>query len=159
MGLGPALKECSGRTVLDIGCAEGLVAFEFAKAGATVRGVEVVREHLKVAERLRRETELPVTFEYGDLATMKARSRYDIVLALGVAHKLANPEVGVRFAFESSKNLMVLRTSSTTHNGVLKSKRYGGSADLSAESKRAGFSIESIEQGPRDEKVYYFRKC
>lgn len=163
LGLKPALMECGGRTVLDIGCAEGLIGFEFAKAGAAhVHGIEVVQDHIQTAYRLREKLKLTkaVTFEVADLGELPAPTKqYDIVLALGVAHKLKEPAVGIRWAAKASRDLVVIRFSAGTVDTVLRSKRYSGKCDVNAEMKKAGFTVERTEAGPRDETVTYYRKC
>lgn len=149
--------------VLDIGCAEGLIAFEFAKAGAAhVHGIEVVQDHIKTAYRVREKLNLTkiVTFETGDLAALPApQKQYDIVLALGVAHKLKEPAVGIRWAAAASRDLVVIRFSAGTVNAVLQSKRYSGKCNVNAEMKKAGFRLERTEAGPREETVNYYRRC
>lgn len=163
LGLQQALKECSGRTVLDIGCAEGLIGFEFAKAGAAhVHGIDVVRDHIQIAYRLRDKAGLSkvVTFEVADLAELPApKKQYDIALALAVVHKLRDPAVGIRYCAAACSGLFVIRLSAGTKNTVLKSKRYSGSCNVTDEMRRAGFKLERTEAGPREETVVYYRKC
>jgi len=78
---GRLFMEARGKTVLDVGCAEGLISIELAKAGAiAVHGVEIVPEHVKVANKLRGD--LPITFEVGDANVWQPKRNYDIVIAL-----------------------------------------------------------------------------
>lgn len=163
-GLHWALQECKGRTVLDIGCAEGLIAFEFAKAGAShVHGIEIVRDHIQIAYRLRDKAGLSkaVTFEVADLAALPAPTKqYDIVLALAVVHKLKDPAIGVRYCAAACRDLFVIRMSKgAKQNTTIKSKRYAASCNVTEEMRRAGFKLERIEAGPREEPVIYYRKC
>ena len=89
-GLDRLFMEARGKTVLDVGCAEGLISIELAKAGAiAVHGVEIVPEHVKVANKLRGD--LPVTFEVGDANVWQPRRSYDIVIALALLQKVSPP--------------------------------------------------------------------
>lgn len=110
-----ALAEAAGATVLDLGCAEGCIAAAFAHAGASVVAIDVIADHLEVARRL--WAGLRIHFLQADLATHAAArlesgdiERFDIVLALGVPHKIANPGVAIEFAARSARRLVLLRT-------------------------------------------------
>ena len=97
---------CAGRTVLDLGCAEGVVARELARYGARlVHGVDRYGERLVIAERLFSELatnqELSFSFIQGyfqDIATFRERHKnqllqsYDIVLLLGLLHTSTEAE-------------------------------------------------------------------
>lgn len=163
-GLARAVEECRGKTVLDIGCAEGLIAIEFAKAGAAhVRGVDVVKEHVEVAARL--AAAVPnVSFDHGKLGEMPVPSdQFDIVLALGVAHKLHEPAIGIRYAAAASRDLVLVRMSARMgprrEAHVLRSKRGTGSCNVTDEMARAGFALRAIDPGPRGETVHYYRRA
>ena len=107
-GLDWLFANCAGKTVLDIGCAEGLISIELAKRGAVaVHGVEIVPEHVAVANKLRGD--LPVTFEVGDANTWRPRRVYDIVIALALLHKLKNPTAAAAAFAEAAREAVVLR--------------------------------------------------
>ncbi len=89
-GLDWLIANCKGKTVLDVGCAEGLIAIELAKRGAVaVHGVELIEDRVRLANKLRGG--LPVTFEVGDMNTWRPRRQYDIVIGLAILHKLKDP--------------------------------------------------------------------
>ena len=79
-----------GKTVLDVGCAEGLISIRvgWSRRDRGAR-VEIVPEHVKVANKLRGD--LPVTFEVGDANVWQPRRSYDIVIALALLQKVRNP--------------------------------------------------------------------
>jgi ribosomal protein L11 methylase PrmA len=98
-GAGDMLHRARGASILDIGCNRGMVAFQFAMAGASlVHGCDVYEEGLKTAREVFAEWPISSRFEYVDLiggpsAVSKAfgseyRRHYDIVLYLAVHHKL-----------------------------------------------------------------------
>lgn len=107
-GLGELLRGCPGKTVLDVGCAEGLISIELAKRGAlAVHGIEIVPEHVKVGLTLRGN--LPVTLEVGDANTWAPRRDYDIVIMLALLQKVRNPSDVCRRMVAAARKGVVLR--------------------------------------------------
>jgi 2-polyprenyl-3-methyl-5-hydroxy-6-metoxy-1,4-benzoquinol methylase len=98
-GLEFLLERSAGRTVLDIGCNEGLIAYEFARHGARlVHGLERDGQRVRFARRLFRDVPIESRFERANVALSGAAfderydwllPSYDIVLFLGVYHHLA----------------------------------------------------------------------
>jgi 2-polyprenyl-3-methyl-5-hydroxy-6-metoxy-1,4-benzoquinol methylase len=163
LGLGPALAEANGKTVCDLGTAEGLIALEFAKAGAaSIYGCDYNAEMVDTARSL--STGIwNVCFEHKDITELLSepgpRWQYDIVLALAVLHKLADPRDGVRFCCAVARSLIVVRLPIKS-TGRFKSKHSAHKGcDLSVEMPRHGFRRERKEAGPRGEWVHYYRKC
>ena len=90
MGLDWLFANCKGKSILDAGCAEGMISIKAAEAGAiAVHGVEILPERVKLATKLRGD--LPVTFEVGDMNVWRPKRQYDIVLGLAILHKLKDP--------------------------------------------------------------------
>lgn len=175
LALKPALAEMSGKSVADFGCAEGLLAIEFALAGAeNVYACDNLKEHIAVAYQMYARSDADegtIKFEVKELSELilEARAsgrfpRYDIVLALGVAHKLFEPGTLIEFAADSAKDLVLLRMKGGAHDGVLRSKfkKRGvrGECDVNEIMPRKGFRLEKIVQGPptRGEDVHYWRR-
>lgn len=163
----PAVSECAGKAVLDLGCAEGLIGREFARAGAArVVGIESLEGHLKVARQ--QCAGLPMHFHQaylhdyaGALLEMVGMPQYDIVLALGIVHKLQFPDVGVRYAAAASRSLVLMRSGRGAVDGIVRSKHYKRNAcDSHALMKAAGFALEKVVAGPADraEDVEYWRR-
>lgn len=96
LGLDWLFANCAGKTVLDAGCAEGLIALECIKHGATsVHGVELVPERIKLARKFatNRHASNIATFEVGDMNGWQPPHKYDIVLGLAILHKLKDPSL------------------------------------------------------------------
>jgi len=93
-GLETLLQAADGATVLDLGCFDGLIAYEFVRSGARlVHGLDNDAFHLETAARIFSQVETPSQFVHADLRKPGAvgralaghgRERYDIVLFLGV---------------------------------------------------------------------------
>lgn len=163
-GLEHALAEAVGKTVFDLGCAEGLIAFEFLRAGATVEALDCNGVLLAVAEELRaklpEDEQARVTFRKADLRDVLAgglTASFDIVMALAVVHKLPDPEVVLGYIARAAKSLVVIRLPGGS-KGVFSSKTWGTSCDVNATMPKHGFQLERTEQGPRDELVMYWRR-
>src|SRR3990167_5174494 len=112
IGIEDALVECIGKSVLDLGTAEGCIAAEFAKAGALeVVGIELLETHLQVARQVCKG--LPVRFICAHLRDWIAEHQnpehFDITLCLGIIHKLHDPAVPLRWAAQSTKDLLLFR--------------------------------------------------
>jgi len=93
-GLEPLLEAARGATVLDLGCFDGLIAYEFFRSGAKlVHGIDNDARHLETAGRIFSQADIPSRFAHADLRKPRAvalalgadgLAKYDIVLFLGV---------------------------------------------------------------------------
>lgn len=160
-GLEHALAQANGKTVLDLGCAEGLIAIEFARVGATVTAVEQFDVHALVAQKL--FTEHPtIDLVQADYQEWKAPRSYDIVLALAVLHKAESVQDGLRkiLSLTAPGGLLVFRWPSWVRKDmVLRSKHSGRSkVNTIRELSEAGFTLTLTTEGPRSESVQYWRR-
>lgn len=158
----PALDECSGKTVLDLGCAEGLMSYEFIKAGALrVVGLEYCAEHVTIGQELFKEPNLNI--RHHDLNRLPGIVMFDIVLALGVVHKLYDPGAGLTYAARCARNLLLLRSGrGQRKDGRIYGKQYPyKSCDPKAILTKHGFALEKIVDGlPQwDEPTQYWRRA
>jgi hypothetical protein len=127
-GLDVVREACSGASLLDLGCAEGLVSLEMAKAGARlVHGVEIIADRLQVAETLFQKDcpQVERQFIAWDLtrfdelfldvtpdttpAQPSLLTRYDVVLCLAIAQKLSNPGRFLRLAATICSDILAVR--------------------------------------------------
>lgn len=164
LGLGPALAEARGKTVLDLGCAEGAIAIEFAKAGAkSVSGCDYNAAMIETANaELAKAGPLPVEFRHlniEDEIKSGASPQFDIVLALALLHKLNDPAAGVRFCAESARDLIVIRLPKGSTGRIRGKHAQNMNADIPVIMKSCGFKRERKEAGPRGEWVHYYRRA
>lgn len=171
-GVWDAARDCQGMTVLDLGCAEGLIGREFARAGAVrVHGVDSVAGHIAVAEQVC--DDYPMAFTHARLdefiesweklreSVPEAEHRFDIVLSLGVCHKLEQPELGLRFSAAAARRLCLIRAGGNSNDpNVMRSKHWPRNACSIPEVMRdCGFALDKELPGPRNETVQYWRRA
>jgi SAM-dependent methyltransferase len=112
LGLEPALEACKGKTVLDLGCAEGAISLEFAKAGASrVVGIEREVQFSEVARQLCAGYPVEIINENLNpwIEAHPEPELFDIVLCLSIAHKVPDPAVCLSFACRSAKEFVAFR--------------------------------------------------
>lgn len=105
-GLEPLLEAAHGATLLDLGCFDGLIAYEFFRSGARlVHGIDNDARHLETAGRIFGQADIPSRFAHADLRKAQAvaralgddgLARYDIVLFLGVFQHIFRSMSGAR---------------------------------------------------------------
>lgn len=109
-GINEMKHHCRDKTVLDLGCAEGLISFKLARYGCRlVHGVDKNTRSLKAARQLfetgNREEQITCEYAFHERdfsdpaevfsdASLDLLSSYDIVLMLGIYHK-ADAEEGI----------------------------------------------------------------
>lgn len=156
-GLGALFSEVESKTALDAGCAEGLISIELAKAGAlAVHGVEIVPSHVEVANRLK--SDLPVTFEIGDLNVWQPKRRYDIVIGLAILQKVRRPDHLAALLADAARDLLVLRLPPAHAPDVVDSRSGNVPFKIAEILERRGFELSSTDEGHLGEWVGYFRR-
>jgi SAM-dependent methyltransferase len=162
-GLEPAFATCAGKSVLDLGCAEGLLAHEFARRGAReVHGLELVREHVAVARQL--AAGLNCTFEVANLQEVvqsEPARGYDIVCALAVIHKIRDMKRALKWCARSAAELLLIRTGRKYESDHMVSKRDTKIAvNVPAVLKSEGFDLDQTVEGSEKhhEGVQYWRR-
>lgn len=158
LGLDALFAACPGKTVLDIGCAEGLISTELARRGAlAVHGVEVVAEHVKVGRKL--VGDLPVTIENADANVWQPRRKYDIVITLALLHKLRNPSAAAERLVAACADLFVLRMPPATGMTIIDDRSGRRPHNIDTVLQDSGFRCESqSHDGPFGELVAYYRR-
>lgn len=164
LGLHPALAEVPGKTVVDFGCAEGLIAIEFAKAGAArVIACDYNAPMIETAKAL--ADGVPnVEFKCVDIREIaadraqRAAWRCDVLLALAVLHKMTYPQEALDFFADSVRDLFVVRLPRGSNGDHVKAKHGTKSCSVNFTMKRRGFVLEKTLTGPRQERVQYWRR-
>lgn len=113
-GLGSVLLAASAQklTVLDLGCAEGLVGMEFGNMGAAhVTGIESVATRVQMARQIAKDRDLRADFSVGDVENLDipAMATRGIVLALSIAQKMPAPDVWIQQVSTLARNYFILR--------------------------------------------------
>ncbi len=105
--------DLTGWSALDIGCNAGFYAFELAKRGAHVVGIDVEPLFLRQAEWAAREFGLADRVEFRqaqiyDLAHMD--ETFDLVLFMGVFYHLRYPLLGLDLVAEKVRRMLIFQT-------------------------------------------------
>lgn len=166
LGLQPALEHARGKTVCDLGCAEGLIALEFAAAGATVMGYDLNADLIRVACQMRDQRGLRdrVRFECVNLNDLVEREQtaesvrqYDIVLALAVVHKMADPQRVLRYLAGICRERAVIRLPQGS-SGFFRTKHHNVPCDVNRVLQESGLRLDGTAAGPRGEQVQHWIK-
>jgi len=157
-GLTPLFESVAGKTVLDAGCAEGLIAIELARYGAKACvGLEVVEGHVEVAREL--AAGLPCEFHQANLNDFDVGQlgEFDVVLMLAILHKLRDPSKVCTALAAVARELCVIRLPPT--GPVIKDPRsFWTLHDIITVMQSAGFYLEQTQSGPFQEWMGYFRR-
>ncbi len=166
LGLDRALTECKGKSVLDLGCAEGLIGREFARAGAArVLGIELLASHLEVAQASCKDYQ-QMEFVCANLKLWILEhgepEQFDIVLALGIIHKLYEPNSLLVWAAKSARDLLCFRAPAKVEpdgsDYLVKSKFCDAVCNVPQTMREHGFVDEGVVPGVRGEGVQYWRR-
>lgn len=166
LGVAELLPEARGKSVLDLGCAEGLISMEFAAAGASpVYGCDCNHRLLPTANQLKHSRGLDVQFERVNLndpifagSDIGPCKRYDIVLALAILHKLRQPQAAAEWAAGLTKSVLVIRLPRKSI-GVIASKHWPEiTCDLREVLPKHGLRLTRETPGAHGELVQHWRR-
>jgi tRNA (mo5U34)-methyltransferase len=105
--------DLDGWTALDIGCNAGFYAFELARRGARVTGLELDEHYLAQARWAahRFEVDGRVSFRHGSVYDLaRTGDRWDLVLFMGVLYHLRYPLLALDLVARTARRLVVLQT-------------------------------------------------
>lgn len=163
LGLEVALANCRGKTVLDLGAAEGVISAAFAFSGAShVLAVEMVPEHCAAARIVCAGK--PVTVVQAELRGYIEENpepiQFDIVLALGIAHKLHDPASLLSFAARACKDTLIFRGPGKEKfwDGWLRAKFGQGACHVPTLLAEHGFVEGKTFESARSERAQYWHR-
>lgn len=111
-GLAPLRQRAHGCTILDLGAAEGIISLWLIKAGAAASAlcVESVQTRCETGARLC--AGYPVEFRATscEFPATDGLPRADVVLALSIAHKFADPARFLKEAASLARRYIAVRT-------------------------------------------------
>lgn len=156
-GLDELIARVEGKTVLDIGCAEGLISLQLFDEGASaVHGLEIVAEHVKVANKLRGDR--AVTFEIADASDYKPVRQYDIVIMLALLQKLRDPSTTCKRFADAAREMVVVRLPPATAPTVIDARSGGYPHHIGTVLQSCGFMLKNVQLGHLNEWVGYYER-
>lgn len=150
-GLEALRRHAIGMTVLDLGCAEGLVGQWFCDGGAVlhVDGVDYSETRVAIGKGLTSDRVRLHVADLNDLTTLPLlRPKYDIVLMLAILQKLERPGCLLDFAMQRSRRWIAIRTPAR----VIDDKRSGHRRlDVADYLCERGFALVQESDGHPDD--------
>ncbi len=155
-GLKWIFERAKGRTVLDIGSAEGAIAAELMKRGATSADcVELSESRCVLGRKLHPELRFicrdvqMLDVEHDDLAP-----QYDMVLLLSILQKIPYPEDLLAYAEKTARHYIAIRIPKPIMDDHRQKHR---KIDVVKILKEKGW-VHKTKTGPRGEWVALFRR-
>jgi SAM-dependent methyltransferase len=158
LGLARLTMEVKGRTVLDVGCAEGLVALQLERAGArAVHGIEIVANHVEVARTIAGQKTV-CSFECADANTWAPTDGFDVTIMLAILHKLRDPTEAVRRFAHVTRELCVVRLPPETAPIIVDERSGNVPHDISKALAVESFALVDVKRGAFNEWCGYFMR-
>ena len=85
-------KNLNNTKILDIGCGGGLVSEGLTKIGASVTGIDFIKENIKIAKIHAKKNNLKINYFVKNFEKEKITSKYDVIIILEVLEHLSNWE-------------------------------------------------------------------
>lgn len=162
MGLSSAQEMMSGATVLDLGCAEGILIEQYFKwCAALVHGVEIIEEAANDARELLADFIVDGRCHIATGAIERLDivegllDRYDVVCALGVMHKTRNVIDPLRNAAKRAGKFFILRNPPENGRVIGGHRQHGDRFDC-VEIIRDTHTLIEETRGWNDEWIGYF---
>ncbi len=146
-GLDTLRRYAEGKTVLDLGCAEGLLSHWLCANGAVhADGLDYNSTRIAVGQGLVSARVHLHVADLNDLSTLPPlRPRYDIVLLLAILQKLKRPEALLDYALARCGYLLAIRTPAPVIDDARSEHR---PLDIAARVSSAGFVLLQRSSSP-----------
>lgn len=158
-GLDEIAEACAKRSVLDIGCAEGLIAKWLHERGARhIDCIGVIEGELEAGRKFCAGR--PIRFHRADvrngeqLSALRLRRNYDVVLLLSIVHKMRDPDVLLAWAAKRARVMMAIRVPGAVYKdrgAVI------GEHDIVQQMAALGWALSATYPTCRDEWLGTFR--
>ena len=157
-GLERLMENVKGKTVLDVGCAEGQITLACLDNGALLgHGIEIIPNHVVEANKYVKYW-YDTKFEVADANDYRPKGQYDIVLLLAILHKLRNPTDAARRYARACKELCIIRLPPATAPTVVDERSGNVPHHIDDAMCLEGFVLKHVCKGPFDEWMgYYYR--
>lgn len=142
-----------GATVFDLGCAEGQIAALCKHWGA--KAVHGVDNRLDAVDHA---VSLGVDAVVADAGTYSPPESHDIVLLLGILHKLKNPARTLERMLRKCNRYCVIRLPADQWPVLCDGRSGHVPFDLAKSATACGFYVERISMGPRGQWVGFLRR-
>jgi len=115
-------EDMTGKTLLDIGCAEGFFCLEAARRGCSkVVGIDIKSERIAEAKnRQNKKKYANVQFLEMDLYDVKNFGKFDIVLFLSVSHHLKDLFGALQIIYDVTEKLLIAEIEVSGSNDIRK---------------------------------------
>jgi 2-polyprenyl-3-methyl-5-hydroxy-6-metoxy-1,4-benzoquinol methylase len=157
-GLGDLRDRVVGKSVLDVGCAEGLIStYLFDQGASAVHGIEVRPDFVETANSLRGDR--ACTFEATDANDYAPVRDYDIVIMLALLHKLRDPTAACKRFAAAAREMVVLRLPPKGALVITDDRSNGEKHDIGRAMTSSGFMLKKANyDGPKAEFVAYYER-
>jgi SAM-dependent methyltransferase len=149
-----------GKSVLELGCAEGIMSKWFVDVcgAASVHGVEIVETHVDLAKKWCKKRKT-IKFTAANCDTWRPKQAYDVSVALALLHKLQNPLACLAAMAEATKEMVVLRLPSACEPWVITDARTEFKPfDVDHVLRANGFKLVEQTMGPFNEPTGFWRR-
>ena len=89
-------KNIKNLEILDIGCGGGLTCEPLSRLGASLTGIDFVKENIKTAKKHADNSKLKINYIHSDINKINLKKKYDVILILEVLEHLDDWELLIK---------------------------------------------------------------